>query len=373
MHLSQSHEANRSSVAKARLWFGPIVWVSMLLVFLSAPPATCKAQTASSPASGTFTNPLLPHGADPWVTQYHGLYFYTQTTGKDLTLWATADITDLAHARKRVVWTPPADGPFSHEIWAPELHRLNGAWYLYFAADRGSNQTHRLFVLENRSEDPLEGSWVMKGQVKDSTDRWAIDATVFESGGQMYLLWSGWQGDTNGEQDIFLAHLKNPWTVDSERVMLSHPQYSWEHVGDLLRDPLLPHVDVNEGPEILQHGEDIFLVYSASGCWTDYYALGLLRAKKGSNLMSPGSWTKLDHFVFRMDGQAGVYGTGHNSFFQSPDGKQSWILYHANDGSGQGCGGLRSPRAQPFTWGADGLPVFGTPVATSQPLAKPSR
>src|SRR4051812_36625803 len=37
---------------------------------------------------------------------------------------------------------PPATGPDSHEIWAPELHFLNSKWYIYFAADAGTNQTH---------------------------------------------------------------------------------------------------------------------------------------------------------------------------------------------------------------------------------------
>lgn len=342
----------------------------LLLTVLSGVP--CAVAQAPSTANDTFTNPLLPHGADPWVTQYKGTYYYTQTTGKDLTLWATQDMADLAHAAKRVVWTPSASGPASHDIWAPELHRLDGRWYLYFAADSGKNETHRLFVLENASDDPLQGSWQMKGQVADSTNKWAIDATVAEIAGQKYLLWAGWPGDVNGEQDIYIAHLKNPWTVDSERVRLSRPEYPWEQVGDLLSDPALPHVDVNEGPEILQHGNDIFLTYSASGCWTDYYALGLLRAKRGSNLLDPKSWTKLDHFVFRMDPAARVFGTGHNSFFKSPDGKQDWLLYHANDASGDGCGGRRSPRAQPFTWNASGLPVFGSPVSTGQALPKPS-
>lgn len=357
--------------ARSRFRFRIAVLFAGLSLLAALDMPRTAAQTLAA-AGDTFTNPLLPHGADPWVTQYRNTYYYTQTTGKNLTLWATHDVTDLAHATKRVVWTPAATGPASHDIWAPELHRLDGRWYLYFAADSGTNETHRLFVLENTSDDPLEGSWQMKGQVADSTNKWAIDATVAEIDGQKYIFWAGWPGDTNGEQDIYIAHLKNPWTVDSVRVRLSRPEYPWEQVGDLLNDPALPHVDVNEGPEILLHGNDVFLSYSASGCWTDYYALGLLHARRGSDLLNPKSWTKLDHFVFRMNKNAGVFGTGHNSFFRSPDGKQDWLLYHANDASGEGCGSQRSPRAQPFTWDANGLPVFGSPVPTSQALPRPS-
>ena len=331
------------------------------------------AQGQRAASSDTFTNPLLPSGPDPWVISYKGVYYYTNTTGVNLTLWATPDITDLRHARNKVVWMPPASGPYSREIWAPELHRFDGKWYLYFAADSGTNQDHRIYVLENASEDPLEGEWVFKGKVADQSDKWAIDASAFEVKGQRYLIWSGWKGDVDGEQDIFLAHLKNPWTVDSERVMVSHPQYPWEEVGDLPERPAMPHLNVNEGPEMLEHGDDLFLVYSGSACWTDYYELGVLHAKVGANLLDAGSWTKYDHPFLKQDARNGVFATGHNGFFKSPDGKQDWIIYHANAARHEGCGAERSPRAQPFTWNADGTPEFGRPVPAETPLAKPSR
>ncbi len=336
-------------------------------VCAQAPPKT-TAQIAN-----IFTNPLLPTGPDPWVTSYKGVYYYMNTTGRNLTIWATPDITDLSHARKRVVWTPPATGPYSHDIWAPELHRFNGIWYIYFAADAGSNESHRIWVVENASLDPLDGEWTSKGKVATPDDKWAIDASAFEVNGQLYLLWSGWKGDTDGEQDIFIAHLKNPWTIDSKRTLLSYPKYPWEHVGDLLDRPAVPHVDVNEGPEMLQHGNDLFLVYSGSACWTDYYELGVLRAHAGDDLLNADSWTKFDHPFFRQDPANGVFGPGHNGFFKSPDGKQDWIIYHANPGSKEGCGAKRSPRAQPFTWNPEGTPDFGEPVSTDTPLAKPSR
>jgi GH43 family beta-xylosidase len=54
-----------------------------------------------------------------------------------------------------------------------------------------------------------------------------------------------------------------------------------------------PHVNVNEGPEVLAHGDQLFLIYSASGCWTEYYALGMLRTSVNSNLMDPRFMEKI--------------------------------------------------------------------------------
>ena len=355
-----------------------VMAASVLSVVLAASPcqslpAQQNTPTPAVPGGNTFQNPLLPAGPDPWVIEHNGMYYYMNTMGSNITLWATRDITDLRHARKRVVWTPPASGPYSKEIWAPELHRFDDRWYLYFTADSGSNEGHRIWVLENASEDPLEGTWTLKGKVADSTDKWAIDPSAFEVNGQKYLVWSGWKGDSDGEQDIFIAHLANPWTIDSERTLVSYPQYAWEHVGDLPNRPAVPHVEVNEGPEILMHGQDIFLVYSGSACWTDYYELGVLEAHVGDDLLAASSWKKFDHPFFKQNPQASVFGPGHNGFFKSPDGKQDWIVYHANSGKGEGCGDRRSPRAQPFTWNADGTPNFGQPVGTGSPIEKPSR
>jgi GH43 family beta-xylosidase len=340
-----------------------------LFVALLTYPAGAQQPAAGQP---TFTNPLLPSGADPWSIYRNGYYYYTHTTGHNITLWKTKSLSQLKTAPSKVVWTPPATGPNSHDIWAPELHFLNGKWYLYYAADAGTNQSHRLWVLENASPDPLEGTWVDKGQLRDPSDKWAIDGSVFENNGQHYLVWSGWEGDVNGCQSIYLARLKNPWTVDGPRLKVSTPFFGWERNGDISNPEDPPHIDVNEGPEVLRHGNKLVLIYSASGCWTDFYALGMLTAPADSDLLQPGSWTKSPEPVFQQNPAAKVFAPGHNSFFKSPDGTQDWILYHANSEPGQGCGQFRSPRAQPFTWRADGTPLLGRPVAPGQPLARPS-
>ena len=229
-----------------------------------------------------------------------------------------------------------------------------------------------MYVLENSSTDPLNGQWVFKGKVSDPSDKWAIDGSVFEHRGQLYMIWSGWEGDTNGRQDIYIARMKNPWTIEGGRVRISEPTYDWEKYGDLNDPGNPPHVNVNEGPQILMNKDKIFLVYSASGCWTDYYALGMLTAASESDLLDPQSWQKSRQPVFRQSPENSVYATGHNSFFKSPDGSEDWILYHANPQPGQGCGKHRSPRAQKFTWKKDGTPDFGVPVKEGEILIAPS-
>lgn len=322
----------------------------------------------------SFTNPLLPSGADPWSIHKDGWYYYTHTTGRNITLFKARSIAELATAERKVVWTPPPSGPYSKEIWAPELHFIRGKWYVYFAADDGHNRNHRLYVLENSSRDPLEGEWRIKGKLATPDDRWSIDGTILEHRGKLYLLWSGWEGAENGQQDLYIARMKNPWTVRGKRTRISKPELPWETVGDIPKPGPddKPRVLVNEGPQPLVRGDRVFVVYSASGCWTDSYALGMLEAGAKSNLLDARSWTKHPEPVFKADGARGTYGAGHNSFFKSPDGTEDWILYHANSEAGQGCGRFRSPRAQRFSWTAEGMPDFGRPAPAGVPMPLPS-
>ncbi|HUS00252.1 MAG TPA: glycoside hydrolase family 43 protein [Chitinophagaceae bacterium] len=337
--------------------------ITFICIFLV--PFYCWSQT-------TFTNPLLPSGADPWSIYKDGYYYYTHTFGDRLVIWKTKNIADLKSAPHKTVFIPPAGKEYSKQLWAPELHFIYNKWYLYFAADSGRNEGHRLWVLENSAKDPMQGTWILKGRVTDPGDKWAIDGSVFKHKGVLYMVWSGWEGDTNGEQDIYISKMKNPWTLKGKRVRLSSPILQWEQHGDLHDANNPPHVNVNEGPQFLQHGNRIFLIYSASGCWTEYYALGMLSTTANSNLLDSAAWKKNPEPVFKASVENGVYAPGHNSFFKSPDGREDWILYHANSESGQGCGRKRSPRAQKFTWDNNGIPYFGEPAKPGVEINIPS-
>jgi GH43 family beta-xylosidase len=317
-----------------------------------------------APVENTFENPLLSKGADPWVLRKDGWYYVTHTTGKDLRLYRTRKMSDLRNAEITTVWTPPATGMNSKQIWAPEIHFLNGKWYFYYSADDGLNENHRMWVLENAAADPFTGTWVDKGQMKLPAGKWAIDGTVFEKDSQLYFLWSGWEGNVNVRQNIYATKLMNPWTAEGDRVLLSTPELAWEKIGGTPA--------INEAPQFLRKGDKMFIVYSASGCWTDDYKLGMLSAHESADPLDPASWTKLREPVFEKNTSGQSFGPGHNSFFISPDGTEDWILYHANPETGQGCGGNRSPRMQKFTWTRSGFPEFGTPAALGVAIDVPS-
>lgn len=75
-----------------------------------------------------FFNPIVSNGADPWVIQHQGNYYYTHTTGSDIQLWKSATLTGIPTGEHKVIWTPPAKGAYSQNIWKLFTIFWSGMW-----------------------------------------------------------------------------------------------------------------------------------------------------------------------------------------------------------------------------------------------------
>jgi GH43 family beta-xylosidase len=319
---------------------------------------SCALWTTASVFGGTFTNPIISNGADPWAIYKDGYYYLTDTTGWDIEVRRStrlAGTTGIGAAAPTIALIPPA--PYNQDVWAPELHIIQGKAYIYYAADNGTNANHRMFVAQQVGQTT---SFSYVGKVSDaSTDRWAIDGTVLEAtNGALYFIWSGWPANKDGLQNLYIAPMSNPTTISGPRVLLSTPQLSWESW-------------IQEGPEVLLRNGKVFVIYAANLSWTDNECLGMLVNSDG-NYLNPASWTKLPQPVFQTISNAtgAVYGPGHCGFTQSLDGTEDWVVYHA--AQYRGAGWTRNIRMQRFTWNASGYPNFGQPVFAGVALADPS-
>ncbi|GFP77210.1 family 43 glycosylhydrolase [Clostridium fungisolvens] len=330
------------------------IFLCLVIIF-----AICLPDLRVKASAATFTNPI-GGGADPWVISAGGSYYYVQSNGVNtITIRKSSTLQDITSGTATTVWTAPAGTPYSSETWAPELHYVRGRWYIYFAADNGANENHRMYCLEGGTDanNPLNGAFNFKGKVAAATDRWAIDGTVLDYNNQLYFIWSGWEGTSNVAQNLYIAKMSNPYTISGDRVLISTPDQSWERNGT-------PYI--NEGPEVIVSGSTVNIIYSASGSWTDDYCLGRLTCTNG-DLMNRSAYSKVGP-VFSKFGD--VYGPGHASFVKSPDGVQNWIVYHA--AVSQGLGWTRNIRMQQFTMLSNGTPMFGVPVQPNVPLQVPS-
>jgi GH43 family beta-xylosidase len=326
-----------------------------------------SARLAPAPAC-TFANPLVS-GADPWVVRRDSVYYYVKSHDRRIWVSRSRRLSDVFTAPARAVWSAPDTGWNRTHVWAPELHFIDGRWYIYYTAGRDGPPftSQHAGVLQSADDDAL-GRWADRGRIYtgDSVgtgtgDRWSIDMTVGRIAGRDYAVWSGWARRASTDktpQQLYIAPLENPWTISTNRVLLSAPDAEWERG---------PELDLQEGPEFLQRGGTIVVVYSTRDSWLKEYALGQLRLRDTTvNPLDPSSWTKSGP-VFT--GNAEVFGVGHASFVTTPDESEHWIVYHTKDAPAPGW--RRSVRMQRFDWSTAGEPRFGPAVLPTERIPLP--
>ncbi|MBN2316034.1 MAG: family 43 glycosylhydrolase, partial [Sedimentisphaerales bacterium] len=332
--------------------------ICLIVLCLSFVVFAKGGQTDTCPTCG-ITNPLIEQRADPWCLKHtDGHYYFIATVPEydRIELRRASTITGLRDADPKVIWRKHDTGPMSYHIWAPEIHHINGQWYVYFAAGRAEDiWAIRMYVLECTSSDPLTGQWIEKGQLKTNWESFSLDATTFEHNETRYLVWAQKDPNIRGNTNLYIAKMDSPWSITGRQVMITRPECDWECIGYW----------VNEGPAVLIRNGRIFISYSASA--TDHhYCMGLLTADETADLLDPKSWHKSPIPVFKSSESTGQYGPGHNSFTIASDGKTDLIVYHARNYKEIQGDPLRNPdrhtRVQKLNWTPDGTPDFGEPV-----------
>jgi GH43 family beta-xylosidase len=141
-----------------------------------------------------FDNPIAEQRADPWVHKTDdGIYYLIATVPEydRIVIRKASSINGLKEAKEKEVWHKHETGVMGHHIWAPELHKIDGVWYIYFAAGEVENIWNiRMWVLSNPSEDPMQGEWIEEGQIKTQKESFSLDATTFVHKEKRYLIWA---------------------------------------------------------------------------------------------------------------------------------------------------------------------------------------
>ena len=340
-----------------------VAWITAALAI-----PVFAATTSPAAPGAAFTNPLFA-GGDPWVTRVDGVYYYSASdcAVAAICLKQSRSLSGLARAPWVGVWNPPdKNGPNSRQIWAPEIHHLAGRWYIYYAADDGDNDRHRLYVLDSdRPDGPYRQADTghRYGRLADSSGDWGIDPDVFiAADGRLYLTWSCTDyPDARFPQRICLAPMRDPLHVAGPTVRLSAPTEPWEVRGD----------PIQEGPVGYTRAGRTYITYSAGASWIpDDYSVGLLTLAPGASPTDPAAWSKSGPIF---DHHGTVYGPGSVVFVPSPDGREWWNVYHAIDRLDcKPAYRCRDIRMQPMHFDAEGAPILGVPVDAGVWLPLPS-
>ena len=327
---------------------------------LQAEGATMNVRISDLPGEDPMV--VLPGAApDPFITFDNASdYYYGMSTQNSAVILHRSKVLSELFTGGEALTVYSAGAEVLGSLWAPEMYFIGGRWYIYTSGIISeSDATKRLTVLESESADPFDG-FHFKAYLNNEI--FGIDPTVYQNAasGRNFLCFSQ---VIDGMQWLSICELKTPWEI-TEPVPISDPRdFFWESLTD---GPL------NEGPFFVTSGRRLFIIYSANGCYSDTYRLGLLEYN-GGDLLSKEGWDKFSEPVFVLEPDNGIYAPGHASFFYSPDHTELWMAFHCYYSRNYGAARrMRICHVQKADFDEAGFPAFGIPLPEGTMIPVPS-
>ena len=314
---------NRKSRAKRTVVMVAILW-GMFVSFCGAAEEVKKTEKATRE---TYTNPLGVPVADPFVFFENGTYYLYGTdeqrgsgygfpvlTSTDLVNW---EFKGYAFHKTEDTWT-------QINYWGPEVVKVGKDYYMYFngSPNKKAGAPFNMHLCIAKGKSPLGPFKELKVPFyKAPAPDEAIDQTVFiDDDGQPFLVFTQ---VTFGRNDIRIVKLKDNLTeFDGEPVLLITPTQEWE-------SRAWNGHKVAEGGYIFKRKGYYYLTYTANDFQDPNYCIGYATSKNPF-----GPWEKYDGNPILSKTDV-VHGPGNGMFVKSPDGKETFIVYHTHCKPGQ--------------------------------------
>lgn len=310
----------------------------------------------------TYTNPVYPEiMADPFVLRHEGRYYAYGTApgsaaGGRFPVLASHDLVHWEHLGYAI------DQPGEEHFWAPEVAFADGRFYLYYSSGDEEGRHHKLRVAV---ADRPAGPFVDSGVLLVPSEPFSIDAHPFrDEDGQWYLFYCvdflEQEGDHRIGTGIVVDRLLDMTRLEGKPVLVARPHADWHLFkrGRAMYDAVYDWHTV-EGASVLRHDGRYYCFYSGGAWERENYGVSYMLADHPL-----GPWERPPEgerpLMSSREGQ--VIGPGHNSFTVSPDGSQTWIVYHAWDVGMSG----RRMCIDPLVWEGD-RPTTPGPTWTEQP------
>ncbi|KAI6864775.1 hypothetical protein KC334_g20167, partial [Hortaea werneckii] len=163
----------------------------------------------------SFSNPLKEeNGSDPFIVYTGGYYYLMTTTWTDVQITRAATLGGLKTGETKVVWSDSTASRCCN-VWAPEVHYLDGKWYIYYTAGQSEDTTQqKMHVLEGGATP-----WDSYSYASQLIDEWSIDGTVLRFDSGNYMVYSC---QRTGLQSLCIAPLTSPTTIGAAST-LSQP------------------------------------------------------------------------------------------------------------------------------------------------------
>lgn len=273
--------------------------------------------------------------------------------------------------REEVIWKARTAGHVGHDddfyryIWAPEIHKINGRWYILFTSavqdpeiiGHGYDIRPAILVLKEGGDPMVSADWEEIHRIEqvpgDPYVAWhALDMTYIKTGAgtaaeKDYITWTTWANHFA----IASIDPQRPWVLKSPVSIIRKSSYMWEWIGQGRDEP-----SVIEAQAVFIKDGMVSMAYSGSAVDLRY-SIGMMTAPEDADLLDPASWAKSRFPLLATQDlprdDAGNFiqsGPGHNSFTFDADGNML-IIYHARhplEENGGGDGGLYDPGRHGF-------------------------
>lgn len=302
--------------------------------------------------------------SDPNMVYYNGKYYMSGSGRRSVTFRISDTMEGVFTANPVEVYKMP-DSDVDHDnMWAPELHIIDGIPYILTTVGQKQWHTVRCHILRCKGDPGNPKDWeepklVLRPDGRELNEKGiSLDMTYFCVEGVHYVMWSNRdiyplenQEVMAEPADIYIATVdpQEPWQLTTNPVCICRPIYGWDRL----------ETEVDEGPYLLERNDDLFVTISGSSTgMADLYCLGLLHSKKGKNLLSPDGWDWLPYPVLTKESVENQYGPGHNNFIKDLDTGDDIMVYHAvpHDKDGKSLG--RHVGMRRVHWAANGYPYF---------------
>jgi beta-xylosidase len=329
------------------------VFVGILLgLAVSAAPASPNAGPASSWAhgvenqrvpdlgNGSYLNPVLAGDhPDPTVLKDGSDYYMTHSsfyTYPGLLIW---------HSKDLVNWEPvgPALRKNVGSVWAPDLVKFKGRYYIYFPGLKDGRTTNYVVYADN-----IRGPW------SDPVDLNIDDIDpghIVGPDGKRYLFMGGGGMVQLADDGLSL--------VGKQKKVYS----GWKYPSDWAVTAF-----ALEGPKLIKHG-DYYYMLVAEGGTAGPPTSHMVVSARAKSLEGPWENSPYNPMVHTWSRDEKWWSKGHGSLVEGPDGKW-YVMYHAYENGYWTLG--RQTLLEPVVWTADGW-IKPAGYDVSRPIPKPGK
>lgn len=280
----------------------------------------------------SYQNPIkIEPLRDPQILFVNGIYYMTGTSqldgsitkaGPGVKLFSSINLTDWKFEKILIV----SSGWYKTRIWAPEIHQINGKFYLTLNAFAGNPVSQGVCVAV---ADKINGDYKILTPDKPLCE--GNDAHLFQDDdGKVYLFTSDNGGIPLHDQIVSREISLNPLKIVSNKQVAITPGTKEDWDGSPKENVAI------EGPYVIKHLNTYYLFYSS---WGRGYEVGYATSSSIN-----GPWSKFkgnpvygaqskevatrNKKAYTQPAEVPFTEVGHGNLFEAANGKW-WLSCHA--------------------------------------------